>query len=315
MQKYILIVKGGASTEREVSLHSGATVEESFVRQGVRSKSIDVTSFDDLYEYDMSGVAYVFIALHGGFGEDGSLQYYLQSLGIPHNGAGALGSAIGMNKFLAKKIATHCNVSTPKGFYLDKESIVPPFQQIKESLGVPVIIKPCNQGCSVGVSMADNESTYLEGIELCKSYNDDILVEEFISGQEVALFHLTDHTLPVISVSYTQPFFNLEAKFSSNGSTTFDRAYLSDLAETNIRILTATLVSYLGIKDYCRVDFMVQGDDVYFIEINTLPGLVEKPAYVEYSHLESIDEIICTIVTSALTGEQYESLLIDAAVN
>ena len=309
MQKYILVVKGGASTERDVSLHSGITVERSFSRLGIQFKSIDVTSFNDLYEYDMTGVVYVFIALHGGFGEDGTLQHYLHTLGIPHNGAKALGSAIGMNKLLAKQIALQCNIPTPKSVYIAKSGYAPPFTQVSSSLGVPVIVKPCNQGCSVGVSIAATEAEYLEAVALCLSYEDDILIEEFIPGQEVAMFHLDGHSLPLISVNHTQPFFNVEAKFFSNGSTTFDRAALNDIAETKIRVATETLVSYLDILDYCRVDFIVREDEAFFIEINTLPGLVEQPAYVKHSELESIDEIIYKIVVSAISETDYDALL------
>ncbi len=300
MKSHILIIKGGVSTERAVSLSTGSTVEGCLERAGIRFRSLDVLEYDDILKYDLSNVIYVFIALHGGFGEDGTVQLYLKKKGIPHNGAGSLASFVGMHKQVAKLLTAFCGISSPRSLLAERNRTAPSFQDASAILGKKLIVKPCSQGCSVGVSLVESEGQYNDAVALCGEYKDDILIEEFISGQEIALFHLTNHSIPIIEVNYSQEFFSHDAKFNSKDTTYFEKSKVSRTVERKVREAASLLVDLYNIEDYCRFDFIIKSETVYFIEINTLPGLVNRPAYVEHSDLESIDQIIQNILSAKL---------------
>ena len=275
----VAVLMGGASAEREVSLMSGAGV-----LQALRSKGVDAHAFDpaerDMGELKREGFSRCFIALHGRFGEDGTVQGALELLGIPYTGSGVMASAISMDKVMTKRIWLHEGIPTPRYQLLrrnvyDRKQVL----QVPDTLGLPIIVKPAREGSSIGVTKVTGYSGMVEAVEAAGKLPDDILCEECIEGDEVTCPVLGQddnaHALPVIRIVAPEGNYDYQNKYFTDVTQYLVPAHLPAGEEEAIQALVVKAYRVLGCRGWGRVDVMIDRitRKPYLLEINTSPGM------------------------------------------
>jgi D-alanine-D-alanine ligase len=268
--KRIGVLMGGLSAEREVSLKSGAAVYKSLLGQGYDAVPIDVGR-DLAAVLAAEGVEAAFIALHGRYGEDGCVQGVLELMAIPYTGSGVLASALAMHKLYSKQTFTAQGILTaPFCHFRRGETVSLP----NLPFGLPLVVKPVQEGSSVGVSIVKQEGELAQALAEAFRYDDAILVEQFIKGQEVQVGILDDHSIGAIEIVPKNEFYDYEAKYTDGMAehifpARLDAALYAKAQETGLAAHRS-----LGCSGYSRVDLLVTPiGDCYVLEVNTLPGM------------------------------------------
>ncbi len=268
--KKIAVLMGGLSAERDVSLASGAAVHQALLTRGYDSVAIDVGR-DLPQALIREGVGAAFIALHGRYGEDGCVQGLLELMNIPYTGSGVLASALAMHKLYSKQTFASSGILTA------------PFQLVRRgqqvslkdlSFGLPVVVKPVQEGSSVGISIVKAENELDAAVELAFRYDDEILVEQFIKGQEVQVGILDDRPIGAIEIIPKNEFYDFEAKYTNGmAEHVFPARLEKTLYEKALQVGLAAHRA-LGCRGYSRVDLLVTPrEESYVLEVNTLPGM------------------------------------------
>lgn len=270
----VAVMFGGASAEREVSLKSGAAVLEALVRQGVDAHSFDPKD-QDLHLLAEQGFDRVFIVLHGRGGEDGSLQGALNYMGLPFTGSGAQGSAFAMDKVRSKYLFLGANIPTApfvvvhKGDEFDCANILAQLDQ-------KVMVKPANEGSSIGMSEAHNADELQRAIELAFQYDEEVLIEQWITGREVTVSIINGQAFPVIEMRTPHEFYDYEAKYLSGDTEYLCPAPLTAALTEQVQQVAARAFKIVGAKSWGRVDIIIGDDgDINVLEVNTVPGMTE----------------------------------------
>ena len=273
------VLFGGRSAEREVSIMSG-----SGVLKALQSKGIDAHAFDpaerSLAELAAEKFDRVFIALHGRYGEDGTLQGALEQLGIPYTGPGVMASAIAMDKIMTKRIWLAQALPTPRFVVLDAADATPDeLHALPDELGLPLMLKAPHEGSTIGISKVTSRADVNDGFALCAKYDSAVLAEEFITGRELTVAVLgagkTARALPVIEIRAPQGDYDYEHKYFSNDTQYLCPAPLDDALTKRIQDLAVRAFNAVGCKGWSRVDFMLRASDnePFLLEINTSPGM------------------------------------------
>ncbi len=302
------VLMGGRSAEREVSLRTGAAVHRSLVRRGYNAVAIDVgsTLFQDLHEQK---VELVFLALHGPGGEDGAIQGFLDTLGIPYTGSGIQASAIGMHKATTKTLLTSAHIPVPAGMVVKRWEKVSGATVMKAAkLRWPVVVKPASQGSTIGVSIVRKPSQWREALALAHRYDVDALVEAYIPGHEVTVpiigsRNASPLVLPAVEIVAPGGFYDFSAKYESGKTQYLCPAPLTASVTRQIRSLALHTYEVLGCEGAVRVDFRItpRGRPVV-LEINTVPGMTETsllPMAAAQAEID-YDELTERILESAL---------------
>ncbi|MGB0716785.1 MAG: D-alanine--D-alanine ligase [Phycisphaerae bacterium] len=263
----IIVLAGGPSSEREVSLASGEAVFVAIDKLGHH------TVIDDINEENLSAIErkadLVFIALHGEFGEDGTLQRELDQRGIRYTGSGARASELAMHKVNAKRRFEAAGLPTPSCFVANHEN----FDQLFDRISAPAVIKPVASGSSVDTTIAHDESALRNDAQQVVSKYGEALVETFVDGPELTCAVLGDEALPVCQIVPAREFYDYHAKYHAN-DTRYE--FEIDLPETllaEVQRLALAAHTSLGCEVFSRVDFMVDADmNPYILEVNTIPG-------------------------------------------
>jgi len=268
--KKIAVLMGGFSAEREVSLASGAAVQQALLGRGYDSVAIDVGR--DLPQVlCREGVEVAFIALHGRYGEDGCVQGLLELMKIPYTGSGVLASALAMHKLYSKQTFISSGILTAPFHHVRRDRQV----SLKDlPFGVPLVVKPVQEGSSVGISIVKAEVDLAAALELAFRYDDEVLVEQFIKGQEVQIGILDDCPMGAIEIVPKNEFYDFEAKYTDGMAEHIFPARLEKgLYE---KALQTGLAAHraLGCRGYSRVDLLVTPwGECHVLEVNTLPGM------------------------------------------
>jgi len=265
---HITVMLGGPSAEREVSLRSGAAVAAALRSRGHTVSEIDPR--DDSWKLPPD-TDVVFLALHGTYGEDGTVQSQLDRLGIPYTGCGAEASRIAFDKVATKQHCIRANISTPRFTVIERADAGWP-----QDWHPPVVIKPVCQGSSVGLQFVERESDWSKALNDALRYDARVLVEEKISGREVTAGILGDDALPLVEVRAKGGILDYKSKYTV-GASEYSCPAAFD-AKTTRKIQDAALKAFraVGGRDYARIDIMVRGDDTPLVlEVNTLPGMTE----------------------------------------
>jgi len=276
--KKIAVLMGGLSAEREVSLKSGMAVHQALLGQGYQALAVDMGR--DLAAVLLEEkIEAAFIALHGRYGEDGCVQGLLELMNIPYTGSGVLASALAMHKLYSKQTFSASGILTaPFRHFRQGE----PVQLNNLPFGLPVVVKPVQEGSSVGISIVKRESELEEALKLAFSYDEEILVEQFIKGQEVQVGILDDRPIGAIEIVPKNEFYDYEAKYTDGMAEHIFPARLeSGLYQ---KALATGLAAHraLGCKGYSRVDLLVTASgDCYVLEVNTLPGMTALSLFPE----------------------------------
>jgi len=274
----VVVLQGGISAEREVSLRSGDNVSKGLRDLGFSVEVYDAADLSFIEKLRTSKPDFVFNALHGRFGEDGTIQGLLEILDIPYTGSGVLASALAMNKQASKDIFVAAGLTTPKGFLMQEGTFS--FAECVQKLGADcLVVKPNGEGSSVGVSIVGNEADFASGIERAKDSNQYVLVEECIPGREITVGVLGDtaedaFALPVIEIIPKADFYHYENKYSEGAVSYAVPASLPAAVTEECKDLALKAHLALGCHGYSRSDIRLTADGVaYLLETNTLPGL------------------------------------------
>ena len=275
----VAVLMGGHSAEREVSLMSG-----SGVLKALQSKGVDAHAFDpaerDLSELKREGFQRCFIALHGRFGEDGTVQGALELLGIPYTGSGVMASSISIDKVMTKRVWLAEGVPTPRytllrrGAYNRQQVIA-----IPDDLGLPLIVKPAREGSSIGVAKVQGYSEMADAVEQAAALDADVLCEQFISGDEVTCPVLgsgdSARALPVIRIVAPEGNYDYQNKYFTDDTQYLVPCGLPAGEEQAIQEIVVKAYRVLGCRGWGRVDVMIDAATrkPYLLEINTSPGM------------------------------------------
>jgi D-alanine-D-alanine ligase len=279
----IQVVLGGSSSEREVSLASGEAIAAGLAAAG---HSVSIYDFDPAQGRDLRDLLaspdfqlaeVVFIALHGGEGEDGRMQAALELAGKPYTGSGVRASAVCMDKAITKLVFEHAGVLTPDWVYLRRQEISD-WQARPEigRLGLPVVVKPVDQGSTVGLTIVERAADMGAAIDLALSYSDGVVFEKYIAGRELTVAIVEDEVFPVVEIMPKQGFYDYERKYTK-GMTDYQCPADIDRGLAG-RIQADALKAYAacGCEGFGRVDVRLDPGGVpYFLEINTIPGMTD----------------------------------------
>ena len=266
----VAVLLGGKSGEREVSLKSGSAVLAALQAQGIDAEAFDPATrpLHDLEQFDAA-----FISLHGRFGEDGIMQGALELFGIPYTGSGVMASAIGMDKWRTKLIWHAAGVTTPAFEVVNIDS---DFAAIEKKLGLPLFVKPANEGSSIGISKVKVSGDLKAAYELASKSDPLVIAEQFVGGGEYTVGILGDQVLPIVRILPANEFYDFEAKYLRD-----DTQYLCPCglpAEQEAKIQAEALQAFkaIGGTGWGRVDFLMdEAGKHYFLEVNTSPGMTD----------------------------------------
>jgi len=303
-KRKIGVLMGGWSSEREISLLSGQRVLNSLKGQGFQAVGIDVSrSFTD--QIKRAKIDLAFVILHGRPGEDGTIQGYLDLLGIPYTGSGVTASAICIDKVITKMLFERAGIPTPSYFVIETNANLPALvAEAEKQFGYPMIAKPRAEGSSVGIELLEGRRGAAERCERVRRGFGDILLEQFVPGMIATVGVLVEEPLPVLElVPKRQAFYDYEAKYTRGETEFVLPARLDPRISDKIRELALKAHRLMGCSGFSRIDMVVkQGKLPYFLEINTLPGLTDIsdfPAEAEHAGI-SYDEMIFRILSDAL---------------
>lgn len=295
----VVVLYGGNSAEREVSLKSGAAVLAALHHRGVDALGYDPAE-GGLAGLEALAPDRVFIALHGRGGEDGTLQGALELLGIPYTGSGVLASALGMDKQRTKLVWQALGLPTPAALMLDANS---DWEAIAAELGLPLIVKPVHEGSTLGISIVDTAAALKTAYFEAARYDARVMAERFIVGEEYTVALLGGRVLPAIRVEVPSGFYDYEAKYHSNETLYHLPCGLDGEQEARLGRLCLEAFEAIGGEGWGRVDVMRDADGQFWlIEVNTTPGMTDHSLVPQAAAHVGIDfdELVLQILTTSL---------------
>lgn len=277
ISKKVAVLFGGVSAEREVSLKSGAAVTSGLQRAGIDAHGLDTADYD-VAQLDKDGFTHAFIALHGRGGEDGSMQGALEQLGIPYTGSRVLGAALAMDKIRTKQIwqamglpTARYRIVTPAEFNADVA------RQVMAELGSPVMIKPANEGSSIGMAKVVTAEELAAAVDNAFKYDQEVLIEQWIAGPEFTIAILGEEVLPVIQLKTPNTFYDYQAKYQSTTTQYICPSQLPKEQERQLQAYALKAFKAVGAQGWGRVDAMLDANGQFqLLEVNTVPGMTEK---------------------------------------
>ena len=287
------VIAGGDSPERAVSLVSGEQVHAALMQLGAPVRMVQIDNLDDLVP-GLRGIDIVFNCLHGGSGEDGTVQLLFEVLGIPYAGSGPLASALSMDKPRSKTVLAAKGVVVPRGQVYQKGSLEEFLETACDTLGLPLVLKPWDQGSSVGVQIIDEDSELVAAASATLSQFGSLFVEEYIRGREltagILLINGEERALPLVEMRPKNRYFDYEAKYTKGMTEFLVPAPLP--AKTTQQVQKAALSAHriLGCRGFSRVDLRLGDDGVpYVLEVNTLPGMTPTSDLPQAAAADGID--------------------------
>jgi D-alanine-D-alanine ligase len=270
------VLMGGTSSEREVSLRSGAAVSAALRSLGHAVVDIDLRT-ETGAELDAHKIDVAFIAMHGRFGEDGTLQRLLQERAIPFTGSGPAASRAAMDKVEAKRLFKQHGVDTPPHRVLARGDSVALLEQCARALGYPVVMKPRAEGSSVGVTVHRDRTTLLDGAAEVFRHDAIALMEKFIGGRELTVGILDGEALPIVEMRPKDGFFSYDAKYKRGDTQYLVDPPMSDLDKRRVQRAALEAHKSLGCEGVSRVDVILTPlCSVHVLEVNTIPGMTER---------------------------------------
>jgi D-alanine-D-alanine ligase len=268
----VAVLMGGRSAERAVSLKSGGRVLAALKDKGVNAHAFDPAerAMSALVEEHFDRA---FVILHGRFGEDGTVQGALELLGVPYTGSGVLASALAMDKWHAKLVWQACGIPTPRAELLARDS---DWQALATRLGLPLMVKPANEGSSIGMTKVKTARELAEAYALAANYDSVVIAESFVEGVELTAGILGEQPLPLIKLETPREFYDYEAKYQADDTRYLIPCGLPPDAERIVQDEALFAFKALGCSGWGRVDLMLdRSGKPYFLEVNTSPGMTD----------------------------------------
>ncbi len=293
----VAVLLGGDSAEREISLKSGAAVLEALIREGIDAYAFDsaTRSLEDITQFD-----HAFILLHGPFGEDGGIQKVLDDKGVPYTGSGVKASAAGMDKWQTKTLWRNAGIKTPDFALVNAQSN---FVEIEKQLGLPLFVKPANEGSSIGITKVNDPGKLKVAYQLAAKSDPIVIAEKFINAGEYTVGILGDQSLPIVKIETKNDFYDYDAKYIDDDTAYLCPCGLTAEKEQQIQQEAMDAFRVIGCRDWGRVDFLMDDEGQhYFIELNTVPGMTDHsllPMAAKSAGM-SFDALVITILNMTL---------------
>ena len=297
----VAVLMGGTAAEREISLNSGQAVYQALQNQGIDVVAIDVTGSPI---EALAGKTFdrVFNIIHGRGGEDGVLQAVLEVLGLPYTGSGVMASALSMDKLRTKLCWQGMEFATPKWIVMKDEQDV---DRCITQLGFPVIVKPAQEGSSIGMSKATNRVELLAAMKLALQYQCDVYAEQWVQGKEYTVAILDGEALPAIRLQTPNVFYDFEAKYRANTTQYHCPCGLTAEREQQLQDLAVKACQAVHVKGWARVDVFIDDSDCsQLIEVNTVPGMTDHSLVPMAAKAAGIDfaQLVWRILETSLAG-------------
>ena len=266
----IAVLMGGLSAEREVSLKTGQAVLKALLENGCDAVGVDV-GHDLPGQLREAGADVAFICLHGRYGEDGTVQGLLEMMQIPYTGSGVMASSMAMDKVVTKQILLYHEISTP-GFLVyrageDRAAFLDCCRHF------PLVVKPSREGSTIGISIVRDRSQLEAGLAAALRYDDHVLIEDFIQGDEVTVSVLNNRPLPIIKIVPKSGFYDYTSKYTAGQTEYLLPAPLEAVLYTRLQDVSVAACRALSCRGVARVDFMVREREFFCLEVNTIPGM------------------------------------------
>ncbi len=294
----IALLYGGSSSEREISIKSGKAVEKALKKLNIEFKVFDPVEGKDFikkvtdYKPDLA-----FISLHGKTGEDGIIQGVLEFLGIRYTGSDVKTSAICMDKTLTKDILKSEGILVPEGYSVEK------IDQIKKiKIKYPAVVKPNSEGSSIGVSVVEDKDRLVKAVEEVLKIDRKAIIERFIKGREITVGIINGEPLDIIEIKVKEGFYDYYNKYISEETEYICPAEIEPSLYRDIQNTALKIYNILGCKGVARVDFVLDKDKPYFLEVNTIPGLTDHSLIPKAAAVKGInfESLILKIIEGAL---------------
>jgi D-alanine-D-alanine ligase len=300
------VLAGGPSSEREISLRSGRAVHKALVEEGLDAIFLDVgEGIHDIIKKVKMDAA--FIALHGRFGEDGTVQRILEEARIPYTGSGPLASSQALDKIASKAAFVRNGIPTPRYAVFEEGAFD---LQAALVLGMPLVVKPQFEGSSIGLSAVRREEDLPKALEGAFGYGDRAIVEEYIDGRELTVGILDEKPLPVIEVVTRNRLYDYEAKYKDAETKYLVPAPVGEEAYRRAQELGARAHSALGCRSFSRVDMMMDASGkVFVLEVNTIPGMTERSLLPKAAEADGIsfNRLCLKLIENAMKGTPHLS--------
>ncbi len=296
----VAVLMGGWAAEREVSLNSGNAVLDALKSAGVDAHAVVVDRENVVTEIEKGQFNRAFNILHGRGGEDGVIQGFLETLGIPYTGSGIMASSVAMDKLRTKQMWMGAGMRSPAIYITTNDDI--DYAAI-DNLGYPVMVKPIHEGSSIGMSKVDDISDLDEAWELAREYDSTVMVEKWIKGTEYTAAIVNGESLPLIRLDTPEEFYDYDAKYTLNTTQYFCPSGLSQEREAELKALTRIAFGAVGAKGWGRVDFILDDEDIpWLIEVNTVPGMTDHSLVPMAAEAAGIDfeELVLRILETSM---------------
>ncbi len=297
----VAVLLGGRSAERAISLRSGHAVLDALLRQGVDAHPFD-PSEQHMEQLLQRGFNRAHIALHGRYGEDGTVQGALELMGIPYTGSGVMASALAMDKWRTKLLWEAAGITTPHHILINEQS---DFAKVAQEVGLPLIVKPGREGSTIGLSKVEDVNDLPVACGLAAQHDAMVLAEQFIEGTELTAAILGDVALPLVRIEVESGLYDYEAKYLSDRTRYFCPSGVSNAQEQSIQAQALRAHRVLGCEGWSRVDVILdKSGRPYFLEINTSPGMTDHslvPMAAKAAGI-SFDDLVLRILELAHVG-------------
>ncbi|MGG2063238.1 D-alanine--D-alanine ligase [Bacillus sp. S14(2024)] len=298
------VIMGGVSSEKQVSLMTGEEMIAHLDKSKYEIVPIQLNNKKELIE-KVRDIDIALLALHGEYGEDGTIQGTLESLGVPYTGSVMLSSGICMDKNMSKKLIRYEGIQTPDWIHLSNMEELQ-LDEV-EKMGYPLVVKPNSGGSSVGVKIVYDKESLLSSLEDVLKWDSEIVIEKYIKGEEITCSILAGKLLPIISIQHTAEFFDYHAKYD-------DAATIEEIVElpvtTQKRVAEAAMACYRALKCsvYARVDMIIKDGIPYVMEVNTLPGMTKNSLLPKSAHAVGItySKLLDMIIETSLRVRRNE---------
>lgn len=297
----VAVLLGGRSAERAISLRSGHAVLDALLRQGVDAHPFD-PSEQHMEQLLQQGFNRAHIALHGRYGEDGTVQGALELMGIPYTGSGVMASALAMDKWRTKLLWEAAGITTPHHILINEQS---DFAKVAQEVGLPLIVKPGREGSTIGLSKVEDVNDLPVACGLAAQHDAMVLAEQFIEGTELTAAILGDVALPLVRIEVESGLYDYEAKYLSDRTRYFCPSGVANTQEQSIQAQALRAHRVLGCEGWSRVDVILDTSGrPYFLEINTSPGMTDHslvPMAAKAAGI-SFDDLVLRILELAHVG-------------
>ncbi|MFC1620787.1 D-alanine--D-alanine ligase [Candidatus Omnitrophota bacterium] len=315
MKKRVGVLMGGPSSEHDISIKSGKAVCKALLNENIDVVPIELaklaqTKTMDSYKEDVkrliqsSNIEIAFIALHGGFGEDGAIQELLEEIRMPYTGSNVSASKLGIDKIGSRNIFKRYNIPMPRYVTINKDSLdkIQGSKVYFKELGKPLVIKPSREGSSIGLTIVDSEKDFHKALDDAFIYSQDILIEEYVRGREITVGIFDDKPLPVVEIVPKNRFFDFEAKYKKDLTEYRVPAEIEKGKYVESQKIALMAHKALSARFFSRVDMILSEKGVPIVlELNTIPGLTEMSLLPKAARSSGIDfqKLVLKIMESA----------------